>query len=116
MANYNFKKLQPNGRTTGSWMMQELSFNLGNNFQTWHKHPDYMKVLEDCHYRIFKNPKPFLPARTSNALALRVNYLDRAFVQNKATKMKRASCYNGALFDALAASVITPQDYNTHKV
>ena len=115
-VNYNFKKVLPNNKTNGIWMMQELSNNLGNNFREWHKHPDYMKILEDCHYRIFNNPKPFLKARGSNALALRVNFLDRAFVQDKQTKMKRASCYNGALFEALGAGVITPSDYNNHKV
>ena len=106
---YIYRDILPNGKTTGQALLETLSNSLGNDYSTWHKDPKFVDILRWCHTYIFGRPaSAFNP---SGGLRLRINFLEQAARQPKATKNKR-QCYNDVTIDALDAGIINAETYH----
>jgi hypothetical protein len=106
---YSYRKILPNGKTTGQAFIETLTNACGPDYQVWNKHPNFLPTLKYSHQVIFD--KPISTFKSSGGLRLRVNFLTQSSKQNKATKSKRQS-YQDVTVDALAAGVIDVDTYH----
>ena len=102
---YKYKTVGPNGKSNGANFLTLMSIKLGDDYQSWRKHPEYRQTLDLAHNHIFNES-----GIHRGGLRLRVEFLLHSETQPKATKKKR-QCYNDTLSDALEAGIIDISKY-----
>jgi hypothetical protein len=106
---YSYRKILPNGKTTGQAFIETLAIACGPDYNVWKKHPNFLTTLKYSHQVIFD--EPISTFKSNGALRLRINFLTEAGKQSKSTKSKRL-CYRDVTVDALAAGVIDVDTYH----
>ena len=99
---YSYQTIGPNGITNGTNFLSFVSMNLGKDFTTWNKHPEFQNTMQQAHEIVFRET-----GNCRGGLKMFTEFLRNSDISSDETKMKRKNMYNDVLFYAQKADLIT---------
>lgn len=95
----SYKTIGPNGKSNGTNFFSLCTMQLGKDYKNWQSLPEFERVVSQAH-EVLKLEG------SVRALKLHAFFLTRNHIQSTETKLKRISCYNGALLEAYEAGLV----------
>lgn len=99
---YSYQTVGPNGKTNGTNFLSFVAMNLGKDFTTWRKNPEFHNTMQQAHEIVFRES-----GRYRGGLHLFTEFLRHSDISSEETKMKRKNMYNDVLFYAHQADIIS---------
>lgn len=114
MSRYCYARIREDGLSNGTHLFRTLTTMLGKDISAWENDKDKLhSVLEFCHNNVFESTERPAKYKKSGGLHLQVLFLTRNQRQTVATKKKRASYKDTAIW-AFSAGLLNEKEFRDY--